>query len=99
MKVLFTDTVNPDCSSRGLPQVNLIEAPQAGQVSLKNALDFPSLPQTDPSFHCDQQRVSGVQVFHQSRVGYVGADAFMIELVFPSGDSSRITYAMDVRSR
>ena len=96
LKLTAVSSINPNCSSRGTSEVRLIAQPAGGQITLKYASDYPSLPASDPAFACDRRRVPATLVYYRSSPGFRGNDSVDLELVFPTGTVRHAHYTIQV---
>ena len=97
LKLNFSNTTNPDCSSAGQTVVRLTQAPQHGRVTISKASDFPSFPVGNPRHDCNRRRVAGTRTVYVSQRGYVGTDSVAIEIIFASGGTARRSYTIYVK--
>jgi hypothetical protein len=97
LKLNFSNTTNPDCTSVGETVVRLTKEPQHGKVTISKASDFPGFPKKNVRFKCNKQRVAGTKTVYVSERGYTGSDSAEIEVIFPTGSTARRYYTIDVR--
>ena len=97
LKLNFSNTTNPDCSSIGETIVKLTREPQHGRVTISKASDFPSFPKKNVRYTCNKQRVSGTKTVYVSERGFTGTDSAAIEIIFASGSTARRSYTINVR--
>ena len=85
--------VNPDCTSRGPPQVRLTALPAHGTVAVAPRDAHPAFPPGSPYAACNGATVSATGVAYTPALGYAGLDAVEIDKVTPDGrhESIRIT--------
>jgi hypothetical protein len=85
--------VQPDCSSGELPTIRLATPPTHGAVTVKkakvNATNFKQ---------CLALEVPGYVAFYRSTPGFIGDDAFTLEVKFPSGRSEVQQITVSVQS-
>src|SRR5262249_53526050 len=91
LKLAFFNSTNPDCSSRGQSSVRLIRGPEHGRVNARQTSDFPS-----SRSQCHPRRVPGTAFYYQSERGFAGTDHVEAEVIFPSGNLRRYSYAINV---
>ena len=91
LKLSFFNSIYSDCRSRGESTLKIIHAPQHGHVNVKTIMDFPS--STSP---CYGRLVPGTALYYKSRHGFAGKDHLQVEVVFPSGNSRRESYLVNV---
>lgn len=93
----FFASVNPDCSSPGLPTVRLVDGPQAGTVTTDKGRDFMTFPRGNPRSACNKRRVAGVKMFYRSPKGFMGTDHVRILVISGSGTGREASYAIQAR--
>ena len=97
LKLNFSNTTNPDCSTVGDTVVRLTQAPTHGRVTIAKASDFPSFPGHNLRSICNKQRVRGTKTVYVSQRGFIGTDSAAIEIIFASGGTARRSYTINVR--
>jgi len=97
LKLNFSNTTNPDCSSVGETVVRLTQEPQHGRVTVSKASDFPSFPKKNQRHACNKKQVAGTRTMYISERGYTGTDSAAIEIIFASGSTARRSYTINVR--
>lgn len=75
----FSYSVNPDCSSRGLPKIWIVQPPTHGTVKIESTTGFPSFPPNHPYADCNKIKVPGIGVDYRPVDGFTGADFFTLE--------------------
>jgi hypothetical protein len=75
----FAYAVNPDCSSRGVPTIWMVQAPQHGTARVLPRTDFAQFPAANPLSACNTKKVSGIAVDYTSTGGFVGTDTMVFE--------------------
>jgi hypothetical protein len=91
LKLSFFNSIYADCRSRGESTLRIIHAPQHGHVNVKKIMDFPSSTSL-----CYGRLVPGTALYYQSRPEFSGKDHLRVEVVFPSGNSRRESYLVNV---
>lgn len=81
----FYYSVNPDCTSGGIPAVKIKQAPSHGTVEIQEGSVYPEFPRSNQNFLCNKTKTPGVIVTYTSEAAYKGEDAFVLETVFPHG--------------
>ena len=84
LKLGFSYSTNPDCSSVGLPTIRL-STPAHGRVTVTRTTDFPNFPPTNIRSECNRRRVPGTTVHYVSQRGFTGTDYVQEEIIFASG--------------
>ncbi|HEY2678651.1 MAG TPA: hypothetical protein VGI65_16890 [Steroidobacteraceae bacterium] len=92
----FYYSVNPDCSSGGLVQTHLKNAPTHGSVAFDKTDDYTSFPSTSPGHECNSKKSPGVEVLYTSTKDFVGADQFTVVGIGPKGKYMETDYTVNV---
>ena len=90
-------SLDPTCRSRGTTEVNLITAPQNGQVETSLGHDYPFYAAANIRAACDKRRVPLTMIFCHASPSFSAWDSFVAELVFPGGTARRVRYTVQVR--
>jgi hypothetical protein len=90
--------LEPDCSSPELPQVRVIEQPANGKLTVERGTGFTNFPQSNPRFECNKRKSDGVSVIYQPNAQFTGKDSITVEIIWPSGQSFKRRYAIDVKA-
>ncbi|MDX7953632.1 hypothetical protein P7D22_20930 [Lichenihabitans sp. Uapishka_5] len=93
----FFASVNPDCSTPGLPTVRLIDGPQAGTVTTDKGRDFMAFPHGNPRSACNKRRVAGLKMFYRAPKGFMGTDHVRILVISANGIGREASYAIQTR--
>ncbi len=93
----FFASVNPDCSSAGLPVVRLIEGPYRGVVTTDKGRDFLPFPAGNVRHACNRARVAGTKLFYKSAPHLIGTDHVRLLILSGSGTGREATYEIEVR--
>jgi hypothetical protein len=89
--------LNPDCSVIGIPTVRILESSKNGNVTLEKGTGFPNYPANNSRSKCNGNAADGEVIFYMPQPGYVGADAVMVEIIYPDGAASTRRYAIEVK--
>jgi hypothetical protein len=89
--------VNPDCSLLAYPTVRVVSPPANGVVSLKQGRAFPYFPPVNPRSACNRSRVPAMLLEYRPRRGFVGADSFTVNVIFPIGAERTDTFNVTVK--
>jgi hypothetical protein len=92
----FFYSVNPDCSSDGLVQLQLKGPPTHGSVAFAKADGYTSFPSGSPSHQCNTNRSTGVEVVYTAAKDFVGVDQFTVQGVGPHGAYMETDYTVKV---
>ena len=93
----FFASVNPDCSSPGLPTVRLIDGPQAGTITTDKGHDFMAFSHGNPRAACNKRRVAGLKMFYRAPKGFMGMDHVRVLVISASGTGREASYAIQAR--
>jgi hypothetical protein len=93
----FFASVNPDCSSPGLPTVRLVDGPNQGTITTDKARDFLPFAPGNVRAACNRKRVAGVKLFYRSAKGFMGTDHVRILIISAAGTGREARY--DIQSR
>ena len=96
-QLYFFASINPDCSARGYPTVNITQQPQHGRVKIARGQDFVTFPESNVRSACNRRRVGGVGLHYTAQRGYTGPDSIGAEVVYSSGRYRRGTFNIYVR--
>ena len=97
LKVFFAASLNADCTSIGQVSIRLTGGPRHGVVTTRNASDFPYFPPSNDRSRCNIRRVRGLVVSYRPDRGYVGADSFNVNYLFPTGNEIPTDYEIEVK--
>ena len=96
-RIDFLASVNPDCSSIGIPTVRLIEGPDNGVVTTDKARDFLPFPKANIRSRCNGRRVAGLKISYQSTTEFFGVDRVRLLVISASGGEREATYVIQVK--
>ena len=96
-RIDFLASLNPDCSSIGMPTVRLLEGPDNGVVTTDRAMDFLPFPKNNIRSKCNSRRVAGLKLFCQSTTEFVGVDRVRQLVISASGGEREATYVIQVK--
>ena len=94
--VYYFYAVNPDCTSGGLPTLEVVRAASHGSISFQNVEHYTEFPSTNQRYECNKQKSPSVAVVYTSEETYVGTDRFAVKSVFPSGSSQTKEFVVTV---
>jgi hypothetical protein len=97
LRLDFFLSINPDCSSMGFSTVRIVEPPKNGNLTIENGTGFTNFPQGNVRYECNKRRSDGVLLQYEPNAGYTGTDSLTVDVVFPSGNSSRRHYSIAVK--
>jgi Domain of Unknown Function with PDB structure (DUF3857)/Transglutaminase-like superfamily len=97
LRVATLYDLNPDCSVIGIPTVRILESSKNGSITVEKGSGFPGYPESNPRFKCNSNAVDGEIIFYMPEAGYVGADAMLVEIIYPDGTARKRRYTIDVK--
>jgi transglutaminase-like putative cysteine protease len=97
LRVEFLYAIEPDCSSIGVTSVRILEPPHHGKVTIENGQGFTGFAKDNQRYDCNMRKSDGTFVFYEPEAGFAGKDSMTLDIIFPTGHSSRQRYAIDVR--
>lgn len=97
IKLNFVVGLNPDCTVRDEPIVQIIEMPTNGVATVTKARDYTGFPPESPFAVCNKTKVSGIKLEYQSNSGFKGSDSVTVESISSTGRTTRVHYAVAVR--
>jgi hypothetical protein len=97
LRVATLYDLNPDCSVIGIPTVRILESSKNGGIIVEKGSGFPSYPANNSRAKCNSNAVDGEVIFYMPEPGYVGADAVLVEIIYPDGTARTRRYAIEVR--
>src|SRR5947209_555494 len=90
-------SLNPDCSSMGYPTVTVVTPPANGRLVVSKGRDFPNYPPSNPRSFCNTRRTPGTVVEYRPNRGFVGSDAFTLDIIYASGDERNDSFNITVK--
>ena len=75
----------------------LTKKPQNGSVELEQGLGFSVYLPNSPLYVCNTKQVQGTRIKYTSKDGYIGKDAFEVEVLDPRGGDFVFKYAVTVK--
>ena len=93
----FSYGVNPNCSSLGEIKSRLLEHPKNGVVEMVTEKGYPSYPQNNQKYECNEKKSDVRAYYYKSREDFKGKDRFVVEVFFPNGNYRKRLFAIDVR--
>lgn len=97
VKMDTLSSLDPTCRSLGTTDVNLITAPQGGQVETVLGHEYPYYAAANVRAVCDKRRVPVTMIYNRASPGFSGSDSFDAEVLFPDGTARRVHYTVQVR--
>ena len=97
VKLFFTASVNPDCSSAGDSTIRVTKSPEHGRVNVTRVREFGFFRESNPRSACNRRRVAGVAIYYTAQRGYTGYDTVGFEVYYPSGSRRSATANIQVR--
>jgi len=78
-------SVKPDCTSAGLANVRVVEAPKHGKVTFVEETGSSNFPKENPRNACNGLKLPVLNAKYQSDADYVGNDMVKVDVIFPDG--------------
>lgn len=97
LEVAKYTAINPDCTSLGPIGVNLVVAPQGGEVRVGEGRRYMAFVPANPRSACNRRKIPATFVLYRSQPGFTGQDSFVVEVVFPNGTAQRARITVNVR--
>jgi hypothetical protein len=91
-KIRYFHSIKPDCSTTGTVTVRVVNPPTNGRIDVRQNLDFPNFPRSNPRSTCNTTRVPSTEVWYVPNPGFAGADSATFEATYPSGQVLRVLY-------
>jgi hypothetical protein len=95
LKLAHYASVNPDCSSLGMPVVRLSVPPTHGVVRTIKTSDFSHF--SGAFDQCNARRVAGMSVEYRPERGFAGTDTFSLDIIYASGRERAESFAVTVK--
>ena len=86
-----------DCKPLGRATINLLSAPQGGQVETQAGSDVPNVSTANVRWKCDRTRGPETIVYYRASRDYTGPDSSTIEVVFFNGEARQERWTVNVR--
>jgi dienelactone hydrolase len=93
----FAYNLNPDCSTKDLPKIQLTQQPTHGTAKIEQRSDFPRFPATSPYAVCNDRQVPGMSVEYTPQTGFAGVDALAFEETTPPNHDTVFRLAITVK--
>lgn len=93
----FAYDLNPDCTSRGEPVIQILDAPKNGTATVANARDYTNFTPPNERVVCNKVKREGKRLTYRPNPGFVGSDSMVIDAIFPSGTVRHRRYVITVR--
>jgi hypothetical protein len=97
IKLDFASSLNPDCSSPGLPIVTVLEQPKNGTVKIGKSADFTNFTQDNQRWHCNVRKTPGVLIEYVPNRDFSGTDTLTVDAIYPDGAALQNRYDLIVR--
>jgi hypothetical protein len=93
----FYLSVNPDCTSRGLSTIRILQQPAHGVVHVVTRDDFPHFPPGNPRFACNVQKLPEVALDYTPAPAFTGPDLIEYEIITPERSIGPVTTVITVK--
>jgi hypothetical protein len=90
-------SLDHDCAPLGHVSARVITQPAHGTVEIADGVAFPNYSPGDPPYRCNGTKSPATLAYYRSAPGYAGADAAVVEVFFPTGNSPTIRYNIVVK--
>jgi hypothetical protein len=90
-------TVKADCSSRPIPVLRVITAPQNDEYRFEETTYAVERKPGDSRVACNGKKVDAVGVHYKSKADFTGADNTVIDVDFKNGTVRRFNFKITVR--
>lgn len=97
LTLYFTVEVNPDCTRRGEPVIQILEAPVNGSVTVAKARDYPNFRPPNERTACNKFKYNGKRLIYHPHPDFVGTDNVLIDEIASGGSVKHIRYVITVR--
>lgn len=97
LSLYFTVELNPDCTWRSDPVIQVLEAPANGSATVTNARDYPNYRRPSDRVACNRTKHDGKRLTYQPNPGFVGIDNVLIDSISSNGFVRHIRYVITVR--
>ena len=98
VRIGFSYSVDPDCSSQGEIKSRLLEHPKNGVVEMLTEKGFPGYAKDHPRYKCNETLSDVLAYYYKSREDFNGKDRFVVEVFYPIGSYRKRLFTIDVRS-
>lgn len=95
--LVFSATLNPDCTVEGLTGFRALTPPAHGKIENLNAHGHTTYPPADPHVACNANVTAGKALTYQSAPGYAGLEQMTVEETYPNGSKRVLQFELDVR--
>ena len=85
--IWYLYSLNPDCTSGGLPKIEIIRAPSHGSIQVENVASFSAYPSTNQRYQCNKLESPMVRAVYTPEHTFVGIDKFVLRGAYASGNS------------
>ena len=97
VRIGFSYDLNPDCSSKGEVKSRMLEQPKNGVVEMVTEKGFPSYPQNNQKYECNEKKSDVRAYYYKSREDFKGKDRFVVEVFYSNGNYRERLFNIDVR--
>ncbi len=90
-------SINPDCTSAGIPTTKILEAPKHGTITFVQESGYTNFAKDNQRFECNKQKSPMVKIIYTSNPDFVGSDSTKIMTIYPGGTFRNETYEITVK--
>jgi hypothetical protein len=95
-KIDSAGSLNPDCTSQGIPTIRIVRPPINGRLTVEQSEDYLNFPKDNPRSQCSTRKSPAMIFYYMSNSGYVGPDVATIEIIYTGGTLRNIQYNINV---
>ena len=97
LTVYYFYSLNPDCTSAGVPFVEVARASGHGSVIVQKGVNhYTEYPSTSQRYKCNVNKSASVAVTYTSDATFLGTDRFSVRCIYPSGNVSKKDFVVNV---
>lgn len=97
LRLIFSFSVNPDCTSAGLNTVRVTEQPMHGTAHREKTSDFPTFSPSNIRWDCNKTKVPGVALLYTPAPGFSGSDYLGFETISIEGVDREFRVVLTVK--
>jgi hypothetical protein len=95
-KIDSAGSLNPDCTSQGIPTIRIVRPPVNGRLTVEQGEDYLNFSKDNPRSQCSTRKSPVMMVYYVSNPGYVGPDVATIEIIYTGGTLRTVQYNINV---
>jgi hypothetical protein len=90
-------SINPDCTSRTVPIIRVLQQPAHGTARVSTRDDYPHFPPVNPRSACNTIRLPAAILDYTPTQGFVGPDLLSYEIITGTGVQSTVVIVITVK--